>query len=519
MNTESTAAKRTLSIRTKLIAQSACVLVGIFTLALMSYTTVNRVKVTGPLYDEIIANKDILADTIMPAGCIVEPYLVANRMLMAETPEQLDNEIKFMADLRETYETRLASWRTSLDGEMKTYLVEKGEPPAVRFFDLVESSYIPALKAGKTAEARTILQEQLTPAYAEHRAGVDKGAELAVTLANKTENDVRAALAWNITFLLALAGVIGVITGAIALLISRSIMSKIPLLLNFAQKMAAGDLTTRLHLNTTDEFGRLGAALDEGIASMSQVVGEVSRSSAEVAAGATEIAAATEEMSASVGEVARQASTASETAEKSGQAATGGGEVVSKTVVEMRSIADDVNTTAQTISQLGQRSDEIGKVIGVINDIADQTNLLALNAAIEAARAGEHGRGFAVVADEVRKLAERTTRATEEVSSSIKVIQQETGLAVERMNKGTEQVKVGVGLAEEAGQNLRQIVGGATEVASLISSISAASEQAGAATSQSAQAAQGLSAKAESLRSLCMKFKTDEHAAGARASH
>ncbi len=303
--------------------------------------------------------------------------------------------------------------------------------------------------------------------------------------------------------------IVGVLSSVcMGLLIIRSIMARIPKMLAFAQDMAAGNLTTRLNFNSNDEFGRLGAALDTGVDAMSNLVAEVSRSATEVAGAATQIAAAAEEMSASVGEVARQAGEASGSANNSGTVAKAGGEVVQKTVVEMKQIADAVNQTATNIRTLGERSEQIGLVIGVINDIADQTNLLALNAAIEAARAGEHGRGFAVVADEVRKLAERTTKATEEVSSSIKAIQDETRGAVDRMNHGTEQVRVGVGLAEQAGANLGQIVEGAGQVAALITSISAASEEAGAATTQSAQAAQELSTKAESLRQLCSRFKT-----------
>ena len=121
-----------------------------------------------------------------------------------------------------------------------------------------------------------------------------------------------------------------------------------------------------------------------------------------------------------------------------------GGAIVEESLAKMRAIAESVSATAQKVEDLGKSSDHIGRIIGVIDDIADQTNLLALNAAIEAARAGEQGRGFAVVADEVRKLAERTTSATKEVANMVQSIQGETKNAVAAMHDGTHQVQEGL---------------------------------------------------------------------------
>jgi methyl-accepting chemotaxis protein len=240
-------------------------------------------------------------------------------------------------------------------------------------------------------------------------------------------------------------------------------------------------------------------------------------------------------MSSSVIEVAKKSSQASEQATKAGQQATEGGSVVEQTVVGMQAINEAVSAGAVSVTELGKRGEQIGEIIKVINDIADQTNLLALNAAIEAARAGEHGRGFAVVADEVRKLAERTTKATEEVAGSIRAIQDETRTAVERMTTGTQQVEVGVEKANAAGITLKGIVASANDVASMIQSIAAASEQqssaseqisrslesissvtreATAGASQAAQASTELSSKAEQLRSMVARFKLSDGAQG-----
>ncbi|MEM6394107.1 MAG: methyl-accepting chemotaxis protein [Planctomycetota bacterium] len=314
-----------------------------------------------------------------------------------------------------------------------------------------------------------------------------------------------------------------------------------------------GDLTARVPINSQDEIGQLGTWFNTFVAKIHDVILEVSGATRDVASAATEIAAsseemaagmseqsgqiqqvsaAVEEMSASVVEVAKKSADASNSAQHSGETAEQGGTVVQDTIAGMTSISEAVVASAASVQELGKRGDEIGQVINVINDIADQTNLLALNAAIEAARAGEHGRGFAVVADEVRKLADRTTQATEEIADSITAIQSETTGAVDKMNAGTEQVEVGVAKAREAGESLSQIVSSANEVAEMIRSIAAAAEQQSAAaeevsgsvdaiaqvtrqategTSQAAQAAAQLSTKSEQLLQLVGSFKVDAH--------
>jgi methyl-accepting chemotaxis protein len=207
-----------------------------------------------------------------------------------------------------------------------------------------------------------------------------------------------------------------------------------------------------------------------------------------------------------------------------------GGAAVRQTVEGMRRIDESVGQGAQSVMELGERSKEIGRIIEVISAIADQTNLLALNAAIEAARAAEHGRGFAVVADEVRKLAERTSNATEDVSRSVQVIQQQTGVAVDVMGRGRDEVRSGVGLAENAGTSLSRIVESTAKVAEMIERIAATSsqqtsaaemiansiQQVQAAAEQSAEAAQAsaevavdLSSKARDLEQLVGRFRVD----------
>lgn len=277
----------------------------------------------------------------------------------------------------------------------------------------------------------------------------------------------------------------------------------------------------------------------EAVQATASAANQISSSTEEMAAGAqeqsaqtTEIAGAVEEMTKTIFETTKNSGLASEASKNAGAVAKGGGHVVDETIDGMNRIAEVVKKSADTVQALGRSSDQIGEIVQVIDDIADQTNLLALNAAIEAARAGEQGRGFAVVADEVRKLAERTTKATKEIAAMIRQIQKDTSGAVDSMQQGTEQVEIGKKLAEKAGASLEEIIIGAENVADIVNQVAAASEQQSSAaeqiskniesissvTQQSASGIQQIAHASEDLNRLTLnlqelvsQFKIDEN--------
>lgn len=298
--------------------------------------------------------------------------------------------------------------------------------------------------------------------------------------------------------------------------ISRTVAKQADAILQVVTKIAQGDLRESVPADSTDEIGRLAGQVNKMIDDLRGITGQMKDATSRIGAASQELSAtaeqaaqgsgrqkdqteqvatAIEEMSATVLEVSENSNRAADAARTASATAEAGGGVVGEVVDAMQEIAHTVNQSASTVKALGASSNQIGEIVGVINDIADQTNLLALNAAIEAARAGEQGRGFAVVADEVRKLAERTTKATKEIAGMIRKIQTDTVEAVRSMEEGTIQVTTGVEKVNKAGQALGEIVKMADQVGQMITQIATA------ATQQSA-AAEQVSASVESIAGI-----------------
>lgn len=309
--------------------------------------------------------------------------------------------------------------------------------------------------------------------------------------------DTRSALIWSIVLCIAFS-----LTAVFAV---KWIMKILSPLIEGIHLVSTGDLSIELQKKTNDEVGDLIEGLRNFVIDLRTSIKEIKEEAQNVSLHAedilkdsqsiatnaengshrvSEVASAVQEMASTISENSQNAITTSDTSEKARQAAEQGGKIVEETVVSMKSIAEVVRKSSNTVQELGKSSNQIGEIISVIDDIADQTNLLALNAAIEAARAGEQGRGFAVVADEVRKLAERTTKATKEIASMIKKIQVDTQGAVKAMEEGTQKVDEGISHADKAGASLRDIVQLSQEVTTMISQIVAASSQQASASEQ-----------------------------------
>jgi methyl-accepting chemotaxis protein len=327
-------------------------------------------------------------------------------------------------------------------------------------------------------------------------------AELIAARYGEAQAASRQILAINLVLLVAAIG----IATAIAITVGRGLLAQLggePVYaVEIANRVARGDLAAEVEparagsilaamgamrdsLRATIGKMRSDAELLSGAAvQLSAAAGSVASSSSEQSDSAASMAAAVEQLTMSIRSVADNAQAAAEITRGSGATATRGAEITVRAAQEMEKIAVSVQAGADTITELGSQADRISSIVTVIKEVADQTNLLALNAAIEAARAGEQGRGFAVVADEVRKLAERTAQATHDISTMIDAIQQRAQAAVAAMESAVLQVNAGGALAHQASDAIGRISAGAAQVAEAVNHISDALCEQGKVTSE-----------------------------------
>ena len=347
-----------------------------------------------------------------------------------------------------------------------------------------------------------------------------KGSQASRAAAQAASSSARISVATMLAVAIALGLLFGmIITGSIVRPIRQSI--------DIANRIAGGDLTGRFQGSERNETGQMlnalsamqgalrttiGAmsehaqSLSTAAASMADTARQVSTESALQSEAAATMAASVEQLTVSINHVKDNAGDAQQASLKAESLSRDGAKVIRDAAAVIHGVAEEIGATSKVIEVLGEESQRISSIVAVIHDVADQTNLLALNAAIEAARAGEQGRGFAVVADEVRKLAERTSGATREITDMIERIQQRSNESVSGMGRAVAKVNDGVALANQAGASIGDIADSAVIAERAVGVISSALQEQASASTQIAGNVE------------CIAQMTEENSAAAKAS-
>jgi methyl-accepting chemotaxis protein len=421
---------------------------------------------------------------------------------LAETDTERDEAVAALKEHAENFERLLKE-----TGEAELTSAEKN---AVAKATEEVNAYIASAQALMRSNPEDV--DAVKVAQTEFNGRFDALEEQLEALSALLEEGMQAAntAAANMPFIVMMRTLAALALGGGALVaacwfIRRGILQRTTVAREGLAALAAGDLTKSCSDTVDDEIGAIVRDLNvtrnklavtvQSMLEAAEALGDVTTHVRDNASGVVtgmdrqaqttaQVSAAIEELAASIREIATKSTDAARCSDESQKESRGGAEVVDHTVTEIKGIASNVVDAVQSVRALGAKSAEIGKLVETIDEIAEQTNLLALNAAIEAARAGEHGRGFAVVADEVRKLAERTQRATEEVTRTVREVQSASQETVQTIEQGSARVTVGVDSANKAGLALSRITQNTDALSGMVRAIAASTEQQSAASEQ-----------------------------------
>jgi methyl-accepting chemotaxis protein len=359
-----------------------------------------------------------------------------------------------------------------------------------------QNEVIRLVEAGRQDEARAFLMGEFRRTAIEYRQRVNALVSFQGELMDQSAQAAEAGYRQARMLMIALVALALVLASGVAVWIIRSVTRPLggePDEAKAAvERIARGDLTAEIRVKAGDATSLMAATRNmqaslrrmvselqanaEGVASaaarLAASSGQVASATAHQSEAASSMAAAVEEMTVSINHVSDSAREAHGVTADTGSQSQSGSRIIQDTVAEMQKISATVGAAAKTIQAMGESSQRISGIVQVIKDVAEQTNLLALNAAIEAARAGEQGRGFAVVADEVRKLAERTAQATGDIGAMIGEVQSSAQAAVGTMEQAVGRVEDGVGLARRAADSMQGISAGAERVVASVNEIS-----------------------------------------------
>ncbi|HBB67949.1 MAG: hypothetical protein A2X28_07045 [Elusimicrobia bacterium GWA2_56_46] len=515
-------------------------LMGIFlfaslTFAGMSAWLVSRVRVGGGIYNGIKEYHDADRKLASLRNALSEhkSYLW---IFLEESDKdkmgQLKEEIpQLSGDIDAAFEEVLSK---KLSDEVLTP-VQNAKATWAEFKEARDKEFIPAVMTGRAAEARALtqgIQQQRSDFFMEQTGNAGDILNLKVEEIEKTAQKT----SFSITLFSGLTALaLYAVAVLLGILIAKSITGPLVGVVRVMQAMATGDLSQKLTFSGRDEIGQMSETFNRMAANLKDLITGVTRLSADTRNNSAAVAKTTSQASNTMSQIQNsvaQIATATSQVAKSNQeitalaahtnkAAEAGSSDVSKVLESFKSVQVTIDDTGRSVNKLNQRSQEIAEIVGLITKIADQTNLLALNAAIEAARAGEAGRGFAVVADEVRKLAESSSQSAEKISGIIKEITSDTEGVVAASARSVEETKAVLDLMIKMRNGYGEMAASIKGISGQVEAIAATSEETAAsaeevtagieeqtsAITEIAHTADNLTAGADKLQSEVNKFK------------
>jgi methyl-accepting chemotaxis protein WspA len=477
---ESVSALRNATISTKLFLLLGMFAAAFVALVAMTFGVLQTVKVNGPVYVRIVEGKDLIADVLPPPAYIIESYLLVLQMDREKDPAKIESLADKSRALRREFEGRHDHWQTHIDeGPLRRKFLEDTYRPALEFFAVRDREYVPALRSGDRARAQEILQTRLSVLYEEHRQAIDSVVIMATQQNAALERDTAGLVSRRLVKL----GVSSALVILAALIIgwrfSRGLSQRIRKATDAATKVAGGDLAVTVSDSLADEPGRLVNAVGTMTRNLGALVTRVRQASidliataneigasskqqeatiqgfgastSEIAAAVKQISATSQELLSTMESVAKVASEASSSAEHGREGLVG----MDRT---MRGLTEATKSVSAKLAVIRERATHINVVVATIGKVADQTNLLSVNAAIEAEKAGESGLGFLVLAREIRRLADQTAVATLDIDRMVREMQSAVSAGVMEMDKFSEDVRRGVDAVGSIGNEVGTII-------------------------------------------------------------
>ncbi len=506
------------------VAKQLTLLVGFFCASLLAsiilaFSTLSQLQVNGPIYKNITDQKDLIADILPPPEYLIEAYLLTREMRWSDG-DKLKAMVEKSNKLREEFNARHEFWLKTLpEGKGKDLLVNKVYQAGQDFLDIRDKKYIPALLQGEK-EAAIALQPLMAEKFQVHRDAVDELVLIATQDAEMLEKTAAQSIQSRKIIMAAVNMVLAFALLFFSWILIKGLLARLggdpQEVAAVVRKMAQGDFSQQPHKLPAsgsllaDAYQMQGKLRDmlaavkyqsEQVSEMAKMLtdsaNQISQNANHESDAVSSMAAAIEELSVTTTHISDQGNTAKRIANNSRSNAEQGAQVVNKTVAGLLTTAQEIEAASTDVSRLGDDATRISEVVKVIKEIADQTNLLALNAAIEAARAGEQGRGFAVVADEVRKLAERTGGATNEINQMSAKIAEVAKHALSGMDKVVKNTQQGVGDAESAQTSIMHIQTSFGEVSGVIDDIAGALQEQNTAATELAKTTERVSQMSE----------------------